>query len=60
MSVLKWMIDQTFCEYNGNFYSLDSGPIALGVTGELTIIYMEEFQIGAITASSYQLEKWFW
>ena len=54
------MFGQTYCKYNGHFYSLDSGPIELGVTGELAIIYMEEFQIRAITASPYQLEQWFW
>ena len=54
------MFGQTCCEYNWNFYTLDSGPIGLGVTGELAIVYMKEFQIWAISASPYQLEQWFW
>ena len=60
MSLLRWMFSQTYCEYNGDYYSLDSGPIGLGVTGELAIIYMEDFQIRAISTSPYQLEQWFW
>ena len=32
----------------------------LGVIGELAITYIEECQIQAITASSDQLEQWFW
>ena len=49
------MFGQTYCEYDGNFYSLDSEPIGLGVTGELAIIYMEDFQIRTISTSPYQL-----
>ena len=48
------MPGETYCECNGNFYSRDSGPIGLGISGELAVIYMEEFQIRAITASSKQ------
>ena len=50
------MFGQTYREYDGNFYLLDSGPIGLGVTGELAIIYMEDFQIRAISTSPYKLE----
>ena len=45
MSLLRWIFSQTYCEYNGDYYSLDSGPIELGVTGELAIIYMEDFKV---------------
>ena len=45
MSLLKLVLGQTYSKYNGNFYSLDSGLIGLGISGELAIIYMEEFQL---------------
>ena len=38
MSLFRWMFSQTYCEYDGNFYSLESGPIGLGVTGELAML----------------------
>ena len=37
-----------------------SWPIGLGTTGEVAIIYMEEFQIQAIKTSTYPLEHWYW
>ena len=47
------MFGQTCCEYSLNFYLLESGPIRLGVAEEHVIIYVEDSQIQAITASSY-------
>ena len=48
MSLLQWMFGQTYLVCNGNFYSLESGPIDFGVTGELAIISMEDLQSRAI------------
>ena len=42
MELLKWMFDLTYCEYGGSHFILDSGPIGLGATGEIAIIYMRE------------------
>ena len=50
----------TYCEYNGQHFVLRSGPIGLGTTGEVAVIYMEEFQIQAIKTSPYPLEHWYW
>ena len=47
------MFGKTYCEYTLNFYLLESGPIRLGVAEELAIVYVEDSQIQAITASSY-------
>ena len=43
MSLLRWMFSLTYYEYNGQHFVLGSGPIGLGTTGEVAIIYMEEF-----------------
>ena len=53
--LLKWIFNITYCEYNGQHFVLGSGPIGLGTTGEIAIIYMEEFQIQAIKSSPYPL-----
>ena len=60
MDLLKWMFNLTYCEYNGQHFVLGSGPIGLGTTGEIAIIYMEEFQIQAIKSSPYPLDQWYW
>ena len=60
MSLLRWMFSFTYCEYNGQHFVLGSGPIGLGTTGEVAIIYMVEFQIQAIKTSPYPLEHWYW
>ena len=60
MAILKWMFSLTYCEYWGKHYVLNSGPIGLGATGEIAIIYMEEFQIKAVKESPYPLLQWFW
>ena len=60
MELLKWMFDLTYCEYGGSHFVLDSGPIGLGATGEIAIIYMEDFQLRAMETSPYPLNEWFW
>jgi hypothetical protein len=50
----------TYCEYNGSHYVLESGPIGLGATGEIAIIFMEEVQLRAIETSPCPLNEWFW
>ena len=59
MSLLRWMFSLTYCEYNGQHFVLGSGPIGLGITGEVAIICREEFQIQAIKTSPYPLEHWY-
>ena len=60
MSLLRWMFSLTYCEYNGQHFVLGSGPIGLGTTVEVAIIYVEKFQIQAIKTSPYPLEHWYW
>lgn len=48
---VEWMFGLTYCEFEGEHYVLESGPIGLGATGEIAIIYMEEFQIRATKTS---------
>ena len=48
MELLQWMFGLTYCEFRGQHYVLESGPIGLGATGEIAIIYM----IGRISNSS--------
>ena len=60
MELLKWTFDLTYCEYGGSHFVLDSGPIGLGATGEIAIIYMEDFQLRAMETSPYPLNEWFW
>ena len=60
MEILKWMFGLPYCEFDGKHYVLESGPIGLGVTGEVAIIYMEEFQIRAMQTSPYPLDQWYW
>ena len=57
MELLRWMFSLTYCEYNGKHYMLDSGPIRLGTIGE---IYMESFQIRAMSTSPCPLDQWYW
>jgi len=59
MELLKWMFDLTYCEYGGNHFVLDSGPIGLGATGKIAIIYLEYFRLRAIETSPYALNEWF-
>jgi hypothetical protein len=60
MEILKWMFGLSYCEFDGKHYVLESGPIGLGVTDEVAIIYMEEFQIRAMQTSPYPLDQWYW
>lgn len=52
MELLKWMFDLTYCVYGGSHFVLDSGPIGLGATGEIGIICMKDFQLGAFKGYS--------
>ena len=45
MELLKWMFSLAYCGFDGKHYVLGSGPIGLGATGEIAMIYMEEFQL---------------
>ena len=49
-----------YCEFDGKHYVLGSGPIGLGATGEIAMIYMEEFQLRAMETSPYPLDQWYW
>ena len=60
MELLKWMFHLTYCEYGGSHFVLDSGSIGLSATGEIEIIYMEDFQLRAMETSPYPLNEWFW
>jgi hypothetical protein len=60
MKLLKWIFSLTYCEYNGNHYVLDCGPIGLSVVGEVAIIYMEDFQMRARSSSYPELKEWPW
>jgi hypothetical protein len=60
IELMKWIFDNTYCEYSSEFYKLDCGPIGLGVTGEVATIYMEDFQIRALETSDDPPESWFW
>ena len=48
MELLKWMFSLAYCEFDGKHYVLGSGPIGLGATGEIAMIFMEEFQLRAM------------
>ena len=54
------MLDLTYCKCGGSHFVLDSTPIGLGATGEIVIIYMEDFQLRAIEIFPYPLNEWFW
>ena len=60
MKLLKWIFALTYCEYGGKHYVLDCGPIGLSVTGEVAIIYMEDFQMHAKTEEHPELNNWPW
>ena len=60
MELLKWMFSLAYCEFDGKYYVLGSGPIGLGATGEIAMIYMEEFQLRAMETSPYPLNQWYW
>ena len=60
MKLLKWTFNLFYCEYNGMHYVLNSGPIGLGATGELAIIYMEEFQLECLKLPYSCLRQWYW
>jgi hypothetical protein len=60
MKLLEWIFEFNFCEYNGEHYKLESGPIGLGVTGEVAIIYMEDFQQRALATCEKPPEDWPW
>ena len=60
MKLLKWTFSLTYCEYNGNHHILDCGPIGLSLVGEVAIIYIEEFQMKAVTDQYQELKEWPW
>ena len=60
MKLLRWIFALTYCEYEGKHYVLDCGPIGLNVTGEVAIIYMEDFQMRAKTNEHPELNDWPW
>ena len=60
MKLLRWIFSLTYCEYNGDHYVLDCGPIGLSVVGEVAIIYMEDFQMRAKTTNFPELNEWPW
>ena len=60
MKLLKWIFSLTYCEYDGNHYVLDCGPIGLSVVGEVAIIYMEDFQMRSKSSSFPELNEWPW
>ena len=60
MKLLKWIFALTYCEYGGKHFVLDCGPIGLSVTGEVAIIYMEDFQMRAKTDELPELNNWPW
>ena len=60
MKLLKWIFALTYCEYGGKHYVLDCGPIGLSVTGEVAIIYMEDFQMRSKTEEHPELDNWPW
>ena len=60
MKLLKWIFALTYCEYGGKHFVLDCGPIGLSVTGEVAIIYMEDFQMRSKTEEHPELDNWPW
>ena len=60
MKLLRWIFSLTYCEYNGEHYVLDCGPIGLSVVGEVAIIYMEDFQMRAKSPLFPELNDWPW
>ena len=60
MKLLNWIFQDTYCEYSGRHYVLDSAPIGLGVTGEIAVIYMEEFQMIALKTLPTNISSWPW
>ena len=60
MKLLRWIFSLTYCEYNGNHYMLDCGPIGLSVVGEVAIIYMEDFQMRTKSNNFPELNDWPW
>jgi hypothetical protein len=60
MKLLRWTFELFYCEYGGTHYVLNSGPIGLGATGELAIIYMEEFQLECLKLPYSCLRQWYW
>ena len=60
MKLLKWTFQLTYCEYGGNHYTLDCGPIGLSIVGEVAIIYMEEFQMKVKSDDYPELQEWPW
>ena len=60
MKLLRWIFSLTYCEYNGQHFVLDCGPIRLSVVGEVAIIYMEDFQMRAKSTEYPELSTWPW
>ena len=60
MKLLKWTFSLTYCEYGGKHHTLDCGPIGLSIVGEVAVIYMEEFQMKAVTNEYPELKEWPW
>ena len=48
---VEWMFGLAYCGFEGEHYALKSGATGLGATGEIAIIYAEEFQIRATKTS---------
>ena len=53
MELLKWTFDLTYFEYGGSHFVLDNGPIGLGATGKIAIIYMGDVQLRGMETSPY-------
>ena len=60
MKLLRWIFKLTYCEYNGNHYVLECGPIGLSVVGEIAIIFMEDFHLRAKSNDYPELNSWPW
>ena len=60
MKLLRWTFSLTYCDHNGKHHTLDCGPIALSIVGEVATIYMEEFQMKAVREEYPELKEWTW
>ena len=54
------MFNLTYSEYDGKHCTLNIGPIDLGATGKIAIIYKEAFQFKVIQTSLQILNEWHW
>ena len=53
MELLLWTFDLTYFEYEGSHFVLDNGPIGLGATSKIAIIYMGDAQLRPMETSPY-------